>query len=361
MVTKRTALTGKGFLKALCYTAAFDTIIAVFLTVIGFGPQGLGPSGFYRNFIFSQCIGLLCCSFIMTGQYLAGPQTWLPRLVVDWIGLILGIVAGLFIGSIITGLNPSFFIHQFGFLMKVLFGSLLFGTVIHYFFSIHEKISVSETIAQEERIKRLTSEKQAIETNLRLLQAQIEPHFLFNTLSNILSLLDREPERGKSMLSDLTRYLRTSLSKTRRDISTVGQEIELIQDYLKIFKVRMGERLRFGIEVPAELKDHPFPPMLIQPLVENAIKHGIEPKIDGGEILIKADTHMNGSVRVEVTDTGLGLHEGSNPGIGIANVKARLESLYGNKAQFILEENKPSGLKATIEVPGETRKRHHSR
>ncbi len=360
MGAKGTALTGKGFLKALCYTAIFDTIIAVFLTVIGFGPQGLGPSGFYRNFIFSQCIGLLCCSFIMTGQYLVRPQTRLPHLILDWAGLILGIVVGLFIGSIITGLNPSFFIQEFGFLTKVLFGSLLFGTVIHYFFSIHEKVSVAETIAQEERIKRLTSEKQAIETNLRLLQAQIEPHFLFNTLSNILSLLDREPEKGKSMLSDLTRYLRTSLSKTRRDISTVGQEIALIQDYLKIFKVRMGERLRFGIEVPDDLRDRPFPPMLIQPLVENAIKHGIEPKIDGGEISIRADTNMNSSIRVEVADTGLGLHEGSDQGIGLTNIRERLESLYRGKALLILEENKPSGLKAIIEVPGETSQSHHS-
>lgn len=354
MDAKGTALTANRFLKTIGYTALFNTIIALFLTIVGFGPNGLAPKGVFNNFIYSQCIGLLCCSFITTGHYMVRPNTWLLRLILNWIGLILGVVVGLFIGSIITGQDPYFFIRKFGFFMKILFGSLLFGTVIHYFFSIREKVSVAETIAQEERIKRLTSEKLAIETNLRLLQAQIEPHFLFNTLSNIMSLLEREPEKGKTMLSDLTRYLRTSLSKTRRNVSTVGQEIALIQDYLKIFKVRMGERLRFQIEVPNDLNVRPFPPMLIQPLVENAIRHGLEPIIDGGQISIKADITINGGIRVEVADTGLGFHEGNHHGIGLANIRERLESLYKGTAQLILEENKPSGLKAIIEVPDDT-------
>jgi sensor histidine kinase YesM len=202
---------------------------------------------------------------------------------------------------------------------------------------------------QQERIKRLSSEKQAIEVNLRLLQAQIEPHFLFNTLSNILSLLDTDLKKGKSMLMDLTRFLRISLSKTREGATTLGQEVEMVKAYLNIFKVRMEDRLRYKLDVPNGIKDLPFPPMLIQPLVENAIRHGIEPRVDGGEVTVRV--RKNGDVlRVEILDTGTGLHEDGAAGFGLSNVRERLQSLYGDKGRLILEENRPSGLKAIIEV-----------
>ena len=349
----------KKILRALTYTAVFNSIIALILTILQFGPPGLGPNGFTKNFIFSQCIGLLCCSFIVAGRSLRAPQSWAGRLLIDGGGMVTGILAGVFLGSVITGINPRFFAQEFAFLIKILVGSILFGSVIHYFFSIREKASVAETMAQEERIRRLTTEKQAIETSLRLLQAQIEPHFLFNTLSNVLSLLDGDSEKGKAMLSDLTHYLRASLATSRNENSRIGQELALIEDYLKIFKVRMGERLHFQIDVPDEIRDRPFAPMLIQPLVENAIKHGLEPKIDGGKITIKA-VSRNGVLRLEVADTGLGLHSGSQPGMGLANVRERLQSLYGDEARFIMEENNPTGLKAIIEVPDAKSEGDHS-
>jgi sensor histidine kinase YesM len=152
------------------------------------------------------------------------------------------------------------------------------------------------------------------------------------------------------MLVDFIQYLRASLSKIREQKATLAQEMEMIQAYLNIFKVRMGDRLHFKIDLPEKLKTNTFPPMLIQPLVENAIKHGLEPKIDGGEIRISGE-EKNGFLRLEVIDTGLGFTEKRDSGMGLSSIRERLESIYGSCGRLILEENQPHGLKATIEVP----------
>ena len=152
------------------------------------------------------------------------------------------------------------------------------------------------------------------------------------------------------MLKDLINYLRTSLSRTRQDLITIGEEIELIKSYLNILEVRMSDRLRYKIELPGDLRGHPFPPMLLQPLVENSVKHGLEPKIEGGEILIRV-TEDRDIIRLEVTDTGIQFSPYYDSGVGISNVKERLNLLYGEMGRLILEENKPSGLRAIIEVP----------
>jgi len=335
--------------KALFFTACFNTIIAIFLTVIKFGP-GEEISGFLKNFLFSQCIGLSCCIFITSLQNRIKPGNWASHIIIDISGMILGVVFGITIGSFLTGINLSFFFQNYSFFIQILFGASLAASAIHYIFSTKEKASEAEKLAQEERIKRLVMEKEKAETDLKLLQAQIEPHFLFNTLSNILSLLDTDKSKGKAMLENLTHYLRTSLSKTREDSSTLDQEIDLIREYLNIFKVRMGERLNYRIEIPDQLKFISFPPMLIQPLVENSIKHGLEPKIEGGEIFIGA--FINGELLViEITDTGLGFHNKNDQGFGIRNIRDRLMSIFGEGARLILEENNPSGIKAIIEVP----------
>jgi sensor histidine kinase YesM len=226
----------------------------------------------------------------------------------------------------------------------------MFGSVISYFFFSRERISQTEILVQEERIKRLAKEKEMAETNLKFLQAQIEPHFLFNTLSNILSLLDADLEKGKSMLTDFIHYLRMALPKTRGETTTIGQEIEMIESYLSIFKVRMGERLRYRVEIQDQIKDVPFPPMLIQPLVENAIKHGLEPKIEGGKLFIRGEKRGN-IIRVEITDTGMGFSEDGDRGVGLSNVRERIQSLYADKGRLILKENRPFGVKAVIEIP----------
>jgi len=337
----------KRFLTSLALTAVFNTIIALFLTHLGFG-GGLGI-----NFVFSQSIGLCMCSFILAGHYFVRRPSIPGHAILLLIAMPAGAVAGAFIGALIAGIpfseilrgRPAFFI-------QMLFIGILFGTMITYFFFSRERISQTEAQLQAEQIKSLTLEKKTLETHLKLLQAQIEPHFLFNTLSNVLSLLESEPAQGKAMLEDLTRYLRSSLSRTRDRMTTLGQELDLVRAYLDIWRVRMGERLRYTIEVPDTLRDMPFPPMLVQPLVENAVKHGLETKVEGGEILIKAEA-QDGCYRLVVADTGLGLQDDAISGIGLANVRERLEALYDGKARLILEDNQPSGLKVTMEIPHE--------
>ncbi len=235
-------------------------------------------------------------------------------------------------------------------LLRTIILAITFGSVFSYFFISISRLRISKEEIQQERIKRLSSEKEALEANLRLLQAQIEPHFLFNTLSNVLSLIDTDPANGKSMLVDLIHYLRTSLSRTFPDPITLDQEMDMIKAYLNIQKIRMGERLHFKIELPDAVSKHPFPPMLLQPLVENALKHGLEPKMEGGEIMIKA-TEEEDLIRIEVMDTGCGFSSLHKTGVGIGNVKERIKLLYGEKGRFIIEENKPNGVRAIIEVP----------
>jgi sensor histidine kinase YesM len=345
MDTRLPEISLKKFLRTFFLSVVFCTLIALFLTSVRFG-----GTTFLSNFIVTQCLGIAIFLCVFTVHHVLKPTNPLVKFIAIVIAIIIGSIGGSLLGFVVIGEKPSRFISEYAYFIHIVLFGILFGSIISYFFFSRERIRSTETLVQEEKIKRLTSEKRAVETNLKLLQAQIEPHFLFNTLSNILSLLDTDLNKGKSMLMDLIRYLRTSLSKTRADATTLGQEMEMIKAYLNIFKVRMEGRLRYRIDVPDNIKEFPFPPMLVQPLVENAIKHGIEPKIEGGEVTIQA--RKNGDIiRVELADTGTGLHEDGDMGFGLSNVRKRLQSLYGDRGQLILEENRPSGLKAIIEVP----------
>jgi sensor histidine kinase YesM len=336
-------MTAGSALKQLFYTFVFDTIIALFLTAIEFG------DGFFVTLIISQCIGLSICTCVLIALHFAPSDRPIWQTLWVAVALITGGLGGSYLGAIVSGLGPSILFEKTP-LFQLLTIGVIFGSIITYFFSSREQIAESQARIQDEKIKRLISEKKAAEANLKLLQAQIEPHFLFNTLSNVLSLLDTDPKKGKSMLVDFIQYLRSSLSKIREDKATLGQEMEMIRAYLNIFKVRMGDRLHYKMDLPEKLKANSFPPMLIQPLVENAIKHGLEPRIEGGEIIIGAE-EKNGFLRLEVIDTGLGFTEKRDSGMGFSSIRERLESIYGNRGRLILEENQPHGLKATIEVP----------
>jgi sensor histidine kinase YesM len=340
-------LNTKRIIACLALTAVFDTVISLFLTSLGFG------GGLFHNFILSQSIGLCMCSFILAGhRFVRGPSV--PgHMLMLLIAMPTGAAAGALIGTLIAGYSlAEVFRGRPAMFIQMLFVGILFGTIITYFFFSRERISHAEAELREEQIRVLTLEKKGLETHLRLLQAQIEPHFLFNSLSNILSLLETEPAKGKGMLVDLTRYLRVSLSRTREKTATLGQEMELVKAYLDIQKVRMGDRLHYDIDIPDRMTSVPFPPVLVQPLVENAVKHGLEPQIDGGAISIRVDAGSE-SLRLVVADTGCGLAEDAGTGIGLANVRERLEALYNGKGRLTLEENRPSGLKVTMVIPYE--------
>jgi sensor histidine kinase YesM len=347
MIATEKAIGGKKILRVLAITIGLNALIAIFLSLIGYG------AGIRINFIFSQSIGLSICACVLAVEYLF-PSLSPVRNVLKTAGAIgTGAVAGSLLASGLTGISLSLLLKGDSIpLLELLFLGLFFGSIITYFFHSRQRMAEAQALFQEERIKRLSLEKEGLESRLRLLQAQVEPHFLFNSLSNILSLLDSDLEKGKEMLSDLIRYLRASLSRTRGTSTTLEQEMELIRAYMNIYKVRMGDRLRYRIEVPEHLKDRPIPPMLVQPLVENAIKHGLEPKIEGGEISILIQEGED-SLRLTVSDTGMGLDEKTAAGIGLSNIRERLQTLFNGRGRLILEENIPSGLKAILEIPNE--------
>jgi sensor histidine kinase YesM len=211
------------------------------------------------------------------------------------------------------------------------------------------ELTVQIAIA-DERARVTSAERATTQANLRALQAQIEPHFLFNTLANVTSLIHTRPDDAKHMLEEFIGYLRASLATTRENETTLAKEFVLMQSFLSVLKVRMGNRLAVRVELPDDLQQFVLPPMLIQPLVENAIKHGVEPKIEGGEILLKA-AKVGDAVAIEVTDTGLGFQNSTSNGIGLKNVRERLDKLYEGRATLTIEDNTPSGTKITIRIP----------
>ena len=330
--------------RTLVFTVLVNTGIAIFLAFIGFhGGQ------FWEMFIFSQCIGLSICSSILTANLIFKSASPLRQTVARLGGLLIGAIVGTMLGSVLTGNSPLLLLQdkKFG---QTLFLGLFFGTIILYFFTVREHLAEAKAAFQEERIKRITGEKLAIEADLKRLQAQVEPHFLFNTLSNVLSLMDTDTATGKTMLESLTRYLRTSLDRTRREVSTIGQEMAMIKDYMEIHKIRMGDRFDYHIDIPEAALGLPFPPMLIQPLVENSIRHGLEPKIEGGRLDVRVSTDDE-MIRVAISDTGVGIQDNVGYGVGLSNVKERLAGLYGDEGKLTLEENHPYGLTVNIEVP----------
>jgi hypothetical protein len=193
--------------------------------------------------------------------------------------------------------------------------------------------------------------QQVTEAKLSALQAQVEPHFLYNTLASVQALTEVDPQQANAMTGHLIQYLRNALPKMRESVSTVGQEIELVRAYLNILQMRMGKRLAFEIDVPPGLMDAPFPPLMLPSLVENAIKHGLEPLREGGKVSIRASA--NGILRVSVSDTGRGFAETLGSGVGLTNIRERLAALYGNAGKLTLEAREAGGVEAAIEVPRE--------
>jgi signal transduction histidine kinase len=198
--------------------------------------------------------------------------------------------------------------------------------------------------------------KQAAEAQLRLLQAQIEPHFLLNTLANVRSLVKRDSAKAIETIDHLSDYLHVALPRMRQNSSTLAREVLLSESYLAIMKIRMGDRLDFRFTVPAALEDTPFPPMLLQTLVENCIKHGLEPSSEGGRIdVTAAETRENNLdvIRITVADTGIGFGKAnsSGTGIGLVNTRERLASLFPTGAGLEISANSPRGVIVTIVIP----------
>lgn len=197
-------------------------------------------------------------------------------------------------------------------------------------------------------------ERTSLQARLSALQAQVEPHFLFNTLANLKYLIRTDQQAAQDMLDHLVGYLQNALPDMRSVSSTLGREMDLVSDYLAVMRIRMGARLRFTVEVAEELRSLPFPPAMLISLVENAVKHGLERASRPGLITISARHESDGTgelLRVSVVDDGVGLTEQAGQGTGLANIAERLLLLYGRKASLFVEPSNGHGVRAMLAVP----------
>ena len=337
----------------LAITAVFNVVIALVVTyVIRIHDV------FSVNLVISMCIGLLMVSFIDGGRLLlwgTGKPPLLPFILLFILALPSAQFLGNEIASLILGIPSQEFAsamikNRTGFV--VLF--VLTCLSITLFFWNRGVVEQLRAEAEADKARTAAVEKQAMQTQLHMLQAQVEPHMLFNTLANLQGLIAVDPSRAQHMLDQLIHYLRATLLASRAGQATLAQEYALIEAYLGLMQVRMGARLSYTLQLPDALRDMRVPPLLLQPLVENAIKHGLEPKMDGGRINVQASCAA-GMLTLRVCDTGLGLDaapaDTSSTHVGIANMRERLAVLYQDRAALSLIPNTPSGVIAEITIP----------
>jgi hypothetical protein len=270
-------------------------------------------------------------------------------------GLIIAIPAGNILGRKLASLfgAPDFlddWLRDPALMGRMILRDLLIGVAITAFFLYYSHAKGVREQLERERRRATEALQGETAARLNLLQAQIEPHFLFNTLATIHSLIKEDPDKAGVMLEDLNAYLRTSLRRTRQLSASLADELSLIEALLAIATVRLGARLVYGISASQEVRAMSFPPLLLQPLVENAIRHGIEPAIAGGSIQVEV-RRVGDCLEATVRDTGVGMKAESPPGVGLQNVRERLASLYGASASLALYVNEPHGMTAKLIVP----------
>ena len=322
-------------------SAGFGVVIAVCLT-LAFG------FSFRSTLAHSVCIAIASWFSIDLGRTAAvlwiyrreppsatnsiGPWPgWPWMLPIILVGTVIGFSVGGSVGDWLSGTyTPGFLRAGWSEGLALLLMSLVPGVVITYWFYSRETIAAKEAAVQ-------TAQRQAAEHQLKLLESQLEPHMLFNTLANLRVLIGVDPPRAQAMLDQLIAFLRATLGASRVASHPLGTEFARINDYLALMQIRMGTRLATRFELPPELFDAQLPPLLLQPLVENSIKHGLEPKVDGGRIDVSA-RREGGQLVLEVRDTGAGLSDTGGDGtrFGLVQVRERLATLYGTKASFEL-------------------------
>lgn len=339
----------------LLYTALWNSLIALAITVV-LQTFGNWPTSFTTMFgyslLASHCVGFPIHGALRLLEASVPPSTSrLNARLLDLAAIALCAAFGLAVsGAILRGALPTLSTGMIG-------GQLAFGLVIGV-------AILAVLVAGERRIERqtfdarqqeqlATAARMLAEAQLRALQAQIEPHFLYNTLANVVSLIDNQPLDAKRMLERFIDYLRASLAASRAGSATLGAELDLAASYLDVLGVRMGERLRWRIEADDASRALPIAPMLVQPLVENAVMHGLEPKVEGGEIVLRAALD-DGVLRVEVRDSGRGLVAAPprpGGGVGLSNLRDRVRQLHGAGARLELLDNPSGGVVARLLLP----------
>ena len=321
-----------------------NTVIALAITVVS------GES-FAVNLLYSQFIGLLIWGLIDGGRFALHPGGWpgartMTALV---IGAVLvayplgSAIANALLGRpLLIGLN-NFPRATLGFVLM----SLSAGGFGAYYFTSRELLARARLAGEE-------AQRQASEARLKLLESQLEPHMLFNTLANLRALIGTDPERAVAMLDRLNDFLRATLKASRADATagqhTLADEFARLRDYLELMAVRMGPRLRYTLELPEALSRQRVPPLLLQPLVENCIRHGLEPSVGGGEIRVSARQGAGG-LELEVSDTGVGCEAEPAAGFGLSQVRERLATAYPGQARLHWHSAPGAGTRALLNLP----------
>ncbi len=323
---------------------AFNTALA---TVI----NAWGHQGFWHDMLYSQLIGLTIWALIDFGRFalfapgVVASRPWQTLTPLVLAAVLVGYFGGSATSDWLLGRPPLAAMQQYpksmvGFFLM----SLIAGIAGTYYFLSREQIA-SARLAQE------AAQRQATQAQLMLLQSQLEPHMLFNTLANLRALIGTNPQAATAMLDRLNDYLRATLAASRAPTHSLAKEFERLRDYLELMGVRMGERLHYTLDLPPALREQNIPSLLLQPLVENAIVHGLEPKLEGGQLWVSA-AQTGTRLLLTVQDNGLGLRRAApNPagGFGLAQVRERLHNTYGADAIFSIASY-AANTRATIEI-----------
>jgi len=345
----------------ILYTFIWNTGIFLFFLCISLVVTGGHISGrnLWTNLFLTQIIGytihgLFDLSSRLLKRWLKTAGGWqraLYFMLIPTLGVFLGYAIGF---SILDFPKARDYVFSAEGARYVALFALGISGVLFSLFVIRDRQAQAEAALANETQRALDAERRALEAQLRMLQAQIEPHFLYNTLANAVGLIGPAPDKARLLLERLIDYLRASLAASREDQTTLGQEMETLRAYLDLMTVRMGERLQYKVECDPTLAALPLPPMLLQPVVENAIKHGLEPKIEGGEIRVEA-VRQGTELQLTVRDTGQGFVPGAKPrpggGVGLSNLRERLKTLYGQAGALIIADNQPCGVRVTLRLP----------
>ena len=300
--------------------------------------------------LFVGLLGLL--SFAAAGQWPRRLPRWLARWLLQVVVVALtGPLATLLVYLVSVGGDISSLVQSepriLGFIW-IAGSGLLIGPLLAMGALYRQRDADARSQALSFELERSELERQALDARLRLLQAQVEPHFLFNTLANVRALVETGSPQAAPVLQSLIAYLRDAMPRLANEAARLGDELALVRAYLDLMHLRMPDRMSYAIDIPASLLDLRFPPMALLTLVENAVRHGIDPSEEGGRIELGGEQLDGGAVRLWVSDSGVGLTQPGGNGTGLRNLRERLRVFYGPSARLDLAENAPSGLRAEI-------------